>query len=573
MRDFHAAMVNGEMDSEQMRQQLSGEIVGLVKERYGIKDLPDTLTPEQYRSINNFAMYLSNMEGKNELKENILALYLALTLKGEWKQLRSGNKIDLREYLKEEHTLALEPIVGAQELVNSRIYGILGVDTESRQSFQSILQSDEMVRSEGMVQTTDVKLMNLISNLRIFDDPDIFSDELDLVRYNLVGEYGDKTLNKTVALIYRSLLNGNITLGEDDQQIRTEIEAALKKSNLEFTPENVKRYFQQGLIPFANIYKIKQTIVEGNVERRIEDLRQSLLPPSKIIDIFAKLGEDFRPQSGAMALTQDINFLENLVVKKESELTQEELDEISKYLSPIRQQLIVLEEINQILAGKTKPYNYTDVSVRGDQLREQFKMIDEIVNSKNEIEPLVSTSTNDLNTIIENLRACLSCKTAEINNSTNLTFGESYKFYLYSATASQSEGSIADQIVYFVPIKMSGDEYEMSFVFDQVYGNSTPLILSNHIGAIIAKMSKLRAVFPNMQLSIFIPKKTLTSVGTSAEILRDQYLSSDLLVSEESLIVDIPHSEFGDHYVEISDESAPREPGQREAQGVLLRMH
>ena len=566
-------MVNGEMDSEQMRQQLSGEIVGLVKERYGIKDLPDTLTPEQYRSINNFAMYLSNMEGKNELKENILALYLALTLKGEWKQLRSGNKIDLQEYLKEEHTLALEPIVGAQELVNSRIYGILGVDTESRQSFQSILQSDEMVRSEGMVQTTDVKLMNLISNLRIFDDPDIFSDELDLVRYNLVGEYGDKTLNKTVALIYRSLLNGNITLGEDDQQIRTEIEAALKKSNLEFTPENVKRYFQQGLIPFANIYKIKQTIVEGNVERRIEDLRQSLLPPSKIIDIFAKLGEDFRPQSGAMALTQDINFLENLVVKKESELTQEELDEISKYLSPIRQQLIVLEEINQILAGKTKPYNYTDVSIRGDQLREQFKMIDEIVNSKNEIEPLVSTSTNDLNTIIENLRACLSCKTAEINNSTNLTFGESYKFYLYSATASQSEGSIADQIVYFVPIKMSGDEYEMSFVFDQVYGNSTPLILSNHIGAIIAKMSKLRAVFPNMQLSIFIPKKTLTSVGTSAEILRDQYLSSDLLVSEESLIVDIPHSEFGDHYVEISDESAPREPGQREAQGVLLRMH
>jgi len=570
VRSFHSALAKGETDGEQKRQQLTAEIVGLVRERYGIKDLPETLTSVQYRSINNFAMYLTNMEGRTELKENILALYLALTLKGEWKQLRSGNNINPQVLLKEDKALTLEPVVRSQEIVNSRIYGILGVEAESRERFQAILQSDEMVRSEGMVQTTDVKLMNLISNLRIFDDPDIFSDELDLVRYNLLGKYGDKTLNKSVAMIYRSLLNGSVTLGEEEQQIQTEIEAILKKSNLEFTPENVKRYFQQGLIPFVNIYKIKQTIVEGDVERRIEDLRQSLLPPSKIIDIFSKLGEDFRPQSGAMALTQDVSFLENLVVKKEDDLTQEELDEISNYLAPIREQLIELEEINVILAGKTKPYNDTDDSVRGDLLKTQIKMIDEIVKSKNEIEPLVSTSTNDLNTIIENLRACLSCKTAEINNSTNLTFGESYKFYLYTAAASQSEGSIADQIVYFVPVKKSGEEDEMSFVFDQVYGSSTPLILSNHVNTIIAKMTKLREAFPDMKLSIFIPKNTLTSVGTSAEILKDQYLTSDLTVSDESLTVDIPQSEFGDHYVEFGGEA--REPGQREVQGVMLRM-
>lgn len=570
VRSFHSAMAKGETDGEQKRQQLTEEIVGLVKERYGINDLPETLSSEQYRSINNFAMYLTNMEGRTELKENILALYLSLTLKGEWKQLRDGHKINPFDFLKEDKALSLEPVIRSQQIVNSRIYEILGVEAESQERFQSILQSDERVHSEGMVQTTDVKLMNLISNLRIFDDPDIFSDELDLVRYSLLDKYGDKTTNKSIAMIYRNLLNGGVTLGEEEQQIRTEIEDVLKKSGLEFTAENLKKYFQQGLIPFANIYKIRQIITESDVERKIEDLRQTLLPPLEIIEIFSKLGEDFRPQSGAMALTQDISYLENLIVKKENELTQTELDEISKYLIPIREQLIKLEEINLILAGKAKPYNEADDSVRGDLLKTQFKLVDEIVKSKNEIEPLMSASTNDLNTIIENLRACLSCKTDGANNSTNLTFGESYKFYLYTAAASKKEGSIADQIVYFLPIKKSEDEYEMSFVFDQVYGSSTPLILSNHVNTIIAKMTKLREVFPDMQLSIFIPKKTLTSVGTSAKILQEQYLSSDLIVSEELLTVAVPKSEFGDHYVEFGGDA--REPGNREAEGIMLRM-
>lgn len=59
--------------------------------------------------------------------------------------------------------------------------------------------------------------------------------------------------------------------------------------------------------------------------------------------------------------------------------------------------------------------------------------------------------TNDLDIVIKNIRECLSCKTAQCNNDTNLSFGVNNRFLITTSDDHKSKGSYSDELVTLLP--------------------------------------------------------------------------------------------------------------------------
>ena len=177
-----------------------------------------------------------------------------------------------------------------------------------------------------------------------------------------------------------------------------------------------------------------------------------------------------------------------------------------------------------------------------------------------------------MTTIIENMRACLSGKTKGVNNDTDLTFGEGYKFYLYSSNGSTTEGSTSDEIIYFVPSEHGG-ERSMSFVMDRIYGHKNSDIFVSHVETVVKKAAELKNQFLEVPITVFIPGSTMgsCSVGMSAEELATRV---DLPLGATARDVasgrfNVPESGFGDHYIEFGEGDA-RKFGERNVSDVEI---
>ena len=113
---------------------------------------------------------------------------------------------------------------------------------------------------------------------------------------------------------------------------------------------------------------------------------------------------------------------------------------------------------------------------------------------------------------------------------------------------------------------------EMSFVFDRIYGSSTPFILLNHIAAVFKKYRKVKQKFPECALSLIVTDAAMTTAGISANQLADR-LSSQLdgvVIEAVEPEVDVVETAIGDHYVEFGGK--PREFGKRKTSGLSIRM-
>ena len=208
-------------------------------------------------------------------------------------------------------------------------------------------------------------------------------------------------------------------------------------------------------------------------------------------------------------------------------------------------------------------------------MREEVAEISKIVHGASSQAVVVTTCTNSMTTIIENMRACLSGKTKGINNDTNLTFGEGYKFYLYSKNGVTINGSTSDEIVYFVPKEHDDGAHSMSFVMDRIYGQKNSDILVGHTKTIIKKATELKRQFPEVPISIFIPGSTIESCGV---ITSAKELTTKLELPANTIIEDssdkkfiIPESGFGDHYIEFGGQEA-RKSGERLVSGIEITL-
>ena len=180
--------------------------------------------------------------------------------------------------------------------------------------------------------------------------------------------------------------------------------------------------------------------------------------------------------------------------------------------------------------------------------------------------------THHLPYIIENMRACLSCVNKGVNNDTNLTFGDSNKFYLYSRSEAQAK-SISDEVVFFEPVKLPDGSKGMAFVLDRIYGTNTPSILINQIEVVYKKFAKIRRDFPEAKVSILVSVDAIQTGGISRELLVEKLnekLGGKLDIKEAQKVeVDVAESAAEDHYVEFGGDA--RTAGKREVSGVLIK--
>lgn len=564
-----------------IRERILDEIKTIFKEKFGILEtaIPKEFTDDHLRSMENIVLYLSNIANRGDQKETLLGFYLALLLDGpkgntSWDTLRRGESIDPSKYLEPGKAQVVADILQKKVQTNLLTMQNLSLTAENLPAFMAAFQEETTSQRLSDVQTIDLKLGNLIGNLDELADPDLYPDPLDKQRIALLEKFSHKDIGRIAAQLYQEKSGKSIQFSENDLVIKQALESFLTDNKLDPTPENIKLYLQDGFRILSTTFNINKIVEDSHAREGIETLQKLLLPSPEIIAIFNRLGENFNNQSGAIALSADLDFLENLIVKKEDQITGEEKELLSNYLKQIREQLSKIEAIYQTIVQRFEKIKKS-VSTSNEQLTKKIGEIDKIIHGVANQEIVTTVCSNQLNTIIENMRACLSCKTRGCNNDTDLTFGESYKFYLYSRSDNNPNGSIADEIVYLVPTQIqSTGERSMSLVMDQIYGQRTSDILLNHLATLIKKMQTLKTKFPELKISILLSQNAISSAAANAELitqkLQAEYGAQITVGSPIAATVDIPASAFGDHYIEVGSGNGARTAGERQVNGYQI---
>jgi len=402
---------------------------------------------------------------------------------------------------------------------------------------------------------------------------DLYPDVVDKDRMQLLMEVGNKGVGTVAAKTFQELSGRKIEWKEGEEEIKERMLILLHNNGLEQNKETVKEELQLKMKPLAAISNLVNFIDDNQVEGEIEKLREMQKPSDDVIEIFNRMGEEFKQSSGVLALTQDLNYLEGLVVKREDELEPEEKKILQEYLLKVRGQMVKLQSVFEKIEQKFTNYNKSQKSAENNPLlQSKLVEIDRIIQARDLKKFISSTMTTHMNTIIENMRECLSCTRQGCNNDTDLTFGDLNKFYLYSQTETQERGSISDQIVFLVPIKTEQGLEEMSFVLDRPYGNTTPAILINHIQAVVQKMNKIKEKFPNIKLSVCVSAEASNKAGIRTEELSSklaELLEGGFSITSENVEVDIAESAAADHYIEFGEKGA-RDSGERSVSGLVI---
>jgi len=569
IRNFANILDVGEKPFETQKKRLLEKICNLFKDRFGIIKTPESFSLEQIRSFRNVLIYLGNLKMRNQEKETILGFYLSLMVNNRWDDFRRGEEINPDDYLVPEKSEYIKRFLKERKRVNPLTSENLGIPQEDMPEFLKILQQETQNIVIGDIETVDVKLKNIILNLRGLEDLDLYTDAMDKRRMEILLKWGNKKVGAVVAKMYQQLVNPAKTmpLSEEERRIQSEIKRIIQEAGLTLSPETLKEHFQDGIKPLATVVNLIRFIEDTRAEQEIESLRRMLEPSAEVIEVFRKLGEEFTPTSGAMALSQNLSYLDNLVVKREDELEPEEKALVTEYIAKIRDQLVKLESIYDQIKNKFRGLRQLKTTSTNPLLSEKLDQIDRIVNEQVAPQVITSIFTNDLNIIIENIRECLSCTKKGSNNDTNLTFGDMNKFYLFSRTEAQ-EGSISDQIVFVEPITRANGSQGIAFILDRVYGKNTPTILENQIEAVLKKLRSIKQRFPNARIFVFIPNSTISTGGISADMLLERFKAKNILGQAETIEVNVAESPAGDHYVEFGGNS--RAAGKRLVNGVIL---
>ena len=570
IRNFADVFDTGKEAFDAQKTKLRGEITSLFKERFGIIKIPESFTPEYIRSFTNISTYLANLNARTPEKETILGFYLSMMINNRWNDYRKGVEINPDELLVPEKSEYIKRFLQERQRLNPLTAKNLGLQPEEMPELLKLMQQETSNVVVGNIETIDVKLTNIILNLRGLENLDLYTDPLDKQRMRLLLDYGNKRIGSVVARMYQQLMNPAkaAQFTEEEGKIQARISQIMQENGLEMTPQVLKKHFQDGIKPLSMVVNLMSFVEETKAEPEIQSLKSLLEPSNEVIEIFKRLGEDFRPTSGAMALSQDLSYLDNLVVKREDELRPEEKTMITEYTSRIREQVVKLESIYSQIKNKVGGLKQGSTTTASPLLNDELNQIDKIINAQTTQQAITSTTTDNLNTIIENIRKCLSCTREGCHNDTNLTFGDLNKFYLYSQSETQRQGSISDELVFVEPITRADGSQGMAFVLDKIYGMNTPLILENQIDAVLKKHRAIKQRFPHANLFVFVSDAAITTGGTSADMLLEKFRVKNIPGQIESVEVNVVKSATGDHYVEFG--GGARTAGKRQVKGILF---
>ncbi|QQG52839.1 MAG: hypothetical protein HY931_01215 [Candidatus Falkowbacteria bacterium] len=558
---------------EKKEEIITGEKESLItnirlrfKERFGIVNVPAELNNENFRSVHNLIRYTGNINGRDASSESLISLYLGLQLNGDWDKFRRGEKIEISNYLTPEKAAVIESHLAGREK-NSLKPEMVNIKPEELAPFQEKLQAEVTNSMIGNIETIDSKLGNAKRGMEHLLDPDLYDDQGDKNLIPIIKR-GDKLVGAVLAKTFQSLKNREIKLSAQEQSLQNNLASALNISN--WTEETVKAA-QDRVQSISLISKVLNRMEDTKVDENIAELNKRVEPSEDIIKIFNKLDLGFKPSSGAIAISQDLETLASLIVKEGGKLTPEEKENAKKYLDAISEKKAELEGIMRTvkeyfekIQGSAKANNL--------KLKDRLKEIREIIYSSGGEKMIVSEMTKDINLIVENMRQCLGCLRKEVNNDTNLAFGDYNKFFMMSRE-EKTKGSVADEIVFFVPTKKENGESNMSFVMDRVYGSQKPDILISHILTVYKKYQPIKKEFKESNISISISSEAMRSVNIKPEdlqkILKEKIPGLKFNTFVENMKADIPKSSLSDNYIEFGDKGA-RATGERVFSALVI---
>lgn len=556
------------------KERLINDVSSGFKNRFGLAQFPRELKKEDLRTLQNCVRYIGNISHRDSKKESILSLFLSLELKKEWADFRAGKKIDFKKHLTPDKLKLISSTL-EDKAKNTLSPEILGIKETDLPAFQEILQKETKNSMLGSLETIDVKVGKIKNGLKDLADPDAYNDPIDKSLLALQSSAG-RQVGATLAKTYNELEGRPVTFSEAERAIQKELAQVFQISA--WDQATVKK-IQDRAQPFNLLSNLLKKTEEDKVDDNIKELRRRLLPSAAVTAIFNRLDEAFKPDSGAHASFKDLEYLESQVIKEESQLKPEEKKLIQDYLQGIKEKMFDLEKIASTMEeyfDKIKN-NFDNLerlepARRLSPLANRLQELEKIVHSTGE-GMIVSRVTNDLNFIIENMRQCLGCLRKEANNDTNLSFGDFNKFFMMSEQEKRS-GSVADEIVFFVPLETAPGEKEMSFVMDRVYGTKSADILLAHTLAVHKKYRALKDKFPEAKLSLAVTDSALSSAGIDANLLtkkmQEKLGDNTTFKVFANIKVDIPASSLSDNYIEFADRDA-RRSGERSFAGLLIR--
>lgn len=561
---------------DMVKENILGEISGLFQSKFGLlpEAIPQEFDKPNTKAIEAMTLYLGNLASPTEQKKDIMGYFLALQFdkNGAWDKMRSGAEVSPSGLMNVVSGFNVQEAIETSKANTPLTSANLKLeDPERKSAFCRALQSDTELLRLSDTNTIDLKLQNLIGNLEELTDPDLYPEAIDRQRVALLKEFSPKLIGKVAAGMFQRLNGRDIPVSDGEQEVIDRIASILGDNNLEMTPENIKVYFQDGLKGLKEPFSVLEK--SSGAAQAIEELQDLLIPPDNIIQIFNRLGEDFSTQSGVLAMSADLDFLENLASKKENEMSDEDAASIKSYIESIREKMSELYDVYEKAVQNFQKMQKSIHDSSPTSVKDKISEIERIIASSGEQSNMTITCTSDMATIINNIRACLSCKTKGINNDTDLTFGEGYKFFLYSTMSANKSSSSSDEIVFFVPVG-EGEEKRMSFVMDRVYGNKNRDTLVGHVETILKKARALKSQFPEVPISVTIPNSTLSSCGTSLDADDATNLGLFSLSETNRIIdlsgekIDVPVSGFGDHYIEFG--GGARSAGSRQVSGIEI---
>ncbi|MFA6027594.1 MAG: hypothetical protein WC752_01575 [Patescibacteria group bacterium] len=548
------------------RQKMLTSIRERTKDRFHLLKIPEQWDEEKIRTMKNFLRYVGNMSNMTPEREKRLSFYFGLALNGEFAAFRRGEQVALAEYFPADLVPFYEQYLQQRTERNSLTPEGLGIAAEDMPEFQRLLQEEVVFQRLGNVETIDMKLSNLARNMEELGDEDAYPEETDKQVLRLYKSRG-KIVGAVLAKIFQEASGRSVQLKPEEVEVKAALTEIFHVT--EWTPDAVKR-IQDGTKVFSLVANTLKIIENNKVGEEITVLQERLNPPDAVVDIFSRLGEEFRPQSGAMALTQDLSYLENIIAKAQDRLKPEERKIVGDYLNSIRAQMQKLEVIfsslqEQLQALKTGVHTGNQPMLAG-----RVAEIEKVMHTETEGQTVYGRMTSDWNLIIENMRQCLGCQSKEMNNDTNLTFGDNNKFYLMTQL-SLEKGSLSDELVLLLPTARADQPPQFSFVFDNVYGSKSADVLLTHLAAVTKKYNQIKRRFPDAKISLFITRAALSSVGLNDEVLRTRLQQSEVSynsMESAEVTVTVPESASGDHYIEFG--GGTRETGSRKVNGIIL---
>lgn len=586
IRGFFEECKNAGSERGEVFEQHRGELLSGIKkffvEKYGITKIPENLDSEAVRTIQNIAKYLANIakngdRATEQRHELTLALFLALKINGLWEAFRTGQEIDLDTIFTAEKADKLRPILAdhtSSQVITSEA---LQLSTEQLATMQSVLQAETENVHLSNVTTIDEKLSAVISGLRGLADQDALESVEEKHFLAIYQKHGSEVVNRSLALAFQQLAGKSVQVTSDLEAAIGDLKAYCQDNGMEWTQASIKQ-IQESMQHIGIIVSLISSVEKEDADKHLDELRETLIPTTEVIDIFNRLGEGFQPGSGVYALSQDLNYLQNVIVKHQHELSDQERHLLEDYLSNVQNKMSSLEGILARITAKFAKLSKSDKIVKGSLLFEKVDEVKRIIDMQGMAQEVTTKITADINVIIENMRACLGPSRKEINNDTTLTFGDGNKFFIISQAESK-RGSFADQIVFLEPFKVNEGESEMGFIMDQIYGTATPEVLANHVRVLLKKLRSIKGAIGRCPVTVVVSDAALSrcSAGSTGEHLlaklkEDHELDGYNVTHQDGITVDIKPSSLADHYVEFDRNSSGRKSGIASIGGLVLRL-